>query len=203
MKCKRVVDCLKNSWPAGANAKNFIYNSRRKTPNSYSVNLTNKADNAFSCSAGLPSMLLIVRSTFSQSQDHATSCWEPQSLHKDRKDANITDLYSDKLTVPVSLDIRRASTSHSSCKRPTLATLATMVGKEANTSFIQVRLPKPMTAALNKNMSSNVFGTAVFMESLVSSTAPSLPPEFPAEVALEASQPPFFFFFLLFNISSS
>merc|ERR1719424_238295 len=102
-----------------------------------------------------------VLSTFSQSQDQATSCWVVQSFgNKERNEANIQDLNSAKLTLPVeTLAIRQTRTSHSSTNRFELDTFETMLSKHANTSFIHMLWPKPMTAALNWNISLKVVGT--------------------------------------------
>mmetsp|Transcript_105817 Transcript_105817/g.306088 ORF Transcript_105817/g.306088 Transcript_105817/m.306088 type:complete len:233 (+) Transcript_105817:2175-2873(+) len=116
------------------------------------------APRAFSCIGGFPSIPRIKFSTFSQSQDHANSCEEPQSVTKDRKDESITVLYSRRLIDPLYLDKRRTRTLQCSNKFCDFATLDTMPSMEARTSNIHNCVLKPMTAALNKNMSLKFVG---------------------------------------------
>mmetsp|Transcript_45939 Transcript_45939/g.99794 ORF Transcript_45939/g.99794 Transcript_45939/m.99794 type:complete len:203 (-) Transcript_45939:753-1361(-) len=116
---------------------------------------------AFSQAGGLPIVFKSSRSTFSQSQDQATSWAVLQCFgSNDRNEASMQDLYSGSFTLPdVTLAIRRTRTSHSSVRRAELATFFTMLSKQARTSFIQTLFPKPMTAALKRNISLYVLGT--------------------------------------------
>jgi len=57
---------------------------------------------------------LIIFCTLSQSQDQETSSSEPQSRTKERKDANITALYSTKLMLSLYFAIFKDKISHSS-----------------------------------------------------------------------------------------
>mmetsp|Transcript_89169 Transcript_89169/g.257079 ORF Transcript_89169/g.257079 Transcript_89169/m.257079 type:complete len:206 (-) Transcript_89169:358-975(-) len=118
--------------------------------------------NAAFCNAGFPMRDCKVRSTVSHNQVHAISCFGPQSLTRDRRDASMTDLYSGGLIFTAYLARRRARTSISSWKRCELETFVTIASNDAKTSFIQAREPKPMTAELNVNMSWKFFGTEVF-----------------------------------------
>mmetsp|Transcript_73203 Transcript_73203/g.211847 ORF Transcript_73203/g.211847 Transcript_73203/m.211847 type:complete len:211 (+) Transcript_73203:352-984(+) len=127
-----------------------------------------------------------VRSTFSQSHDQDTSCKEPQSWTSERSEASITDLNLTKVISSLNLARRSESTSLSSARRKEFEAFRTIVSKEFRISNIQLHSPKPITAALNANISSKLVGTVVLRKfrlplSLLASSLPepSLPPEPP------------------------
>mmetsp|Transcript_54878 Transcript_54878/g.158791 ORF Transcript_54878/g.158791 Transcript_54878/m.158791 type:complete len:224 (-) Transcript_54878:541-1212(-) len=163
-KWRRVVDCLKKSWPGGASSKNLAYTCWRKSFKSMPSISLNFRVRARSCRIGFPVCSLRSRSTFRQSHDHATSWSESQPFGtKDRKDASITALNSAKSMGPLHLDNRNDSTSHSSCSLWELETLQTIASKESKTSNIQSRSAKPMTAALNLNICGKVVGISMLL----------------------------------------
>mmetsp|Transcript_43045 Transcript_43045/g.98996 ORF Transcript_43045/g.98996 Transcript_43045/m.98996 type:complete len:202 (-) Transcript_43045:771-1376(-) len=111
---------------------------------------------------GDPMFVSKSRSTFSHNQDQATSCEVLQFFgSNDRSDASMQDLYSENTTVwsPGSREIRNTNMSHSSCSLPELETFLTMASKQARTSENHLRSPKPITTALNENISGYVVGT--------------------------------------------
>mmetsp|Transcript_44822 Transcript_44822/g.128002 ORF Transcript_44822/g.128002 Transcript_44822/m.128002 type:complete len:245 (+) Transcript_44822:2084-2818(+) len=139
-----------------------------------------KVERACFWSASLPMTVLIIRSTVSQSHPHATSCAEFQSLGtRERREASITALYSSRLTGPLHFTMRKEIKSHSSWSLPGFVTFVTTASKDVSTSRIQAWPPKPMTAALNWNISLKVFGTftAFFPSLRPASSAPETPPE--------------------------
>mmetsp|Transcript_114173 Transcript_114173/g.179742 ORF Transcript_114173/g.179742 Transcript_114173/m.179742 type:complete len:223 (+) Transcript_114173:1730-2398(+) len=135
--------------------------SLRSSKSAVSSNAFMNLPRAFSHFRGYPKVLVSNLSTFSHSHDQATSCAVLQSFgSKDRNDASMQDLYSLKFTAPLTtLLMRNTRMSHSSCNRAEFDTFRTMLSKHPNTSFIQALVPKPITAALNLNMSSYVLGT--------------------------------------------
>mmetsp|Transcript_60384 Transcript_60384/g.141337 ORF Transcript_60384/g.141337 Transcript_60384/m.141337 type:complete len:210 (+) Transcript_60384:2234-2863(+) len=119
-----------------------------------------KRSSAFSWVLGFPSWPLRIFSTFSHNQPHATSWSLSHSLGaSDRRVASITERYSFRRIVPSYFERTKVRTSHSSLKRYEFATFITMASNCSRIRFIQLLVPKPMTAALNKNMSLKVFGT--------------------------------------------
>mmetsp|Transcript_57592 Transcript_57592/g.134974 ORF Transcript_57592/g.134974 Transcript_57592/m.134974 type:complete len:200 (+) Transcript_57592:2266-2865(+) len=88
----------------------------------------------------------------------------------DRKEASITALNSGRLMFPWRyLAKSKESTSHSSCSRLVFATFVAIASNFSRIMYIHLLSPKPMTAALKRNISLKFVGTFTSLRSGTSS----------------------------------